>query len=70
MNCQVRARLVFRRNCFGVVGPKCHLATRRELMMTTKMAVLVIHGVGDTRPGHTVDRLLSSLTKTDWVKSG
>ena len=21
MNCQVRARLVFRRNCFGVVGP-------------------------------------------------
>ena len=22
MNCQVRARLVLRRNCFGVVGPK------------------------------------------------
>ena len=22
MNCQVRARLVFRRDCFGVVGPK------------------------------------------------
>jgi hypothetical protein len=22
MNCQVRARLILRRNCFGVVGPK------------------------------------------------
>jgi hypothetical protein len=39
MNCQVRARLVLRKNCFGVVGP-----TRARLNLTGSIQSAVTAG--------------------------
>ena len=37
MNCQVRARLILRRNCFGVVGP-----TLRKILIAISIVALII----------------------------
>jgi hypothetical protein len=62
MNCQVRPRLVFRRNCFGVVGPTrvAHLMARTRPVDRTGLGLLpstrvnreaVAWGASD-EPGH------------------
>jgi hypothetical protein len=58
MNCQVRAGLMLRRNCFGVVGPE--RATAREpdtaLAALKTRKILLTHATPNT--GGAVDHLI------------
>jgi hypothetical protein len=58
MNCQVRARPVFRRNCFGVVGPKRATAREPDTALAALKTGKILLRHATPNPGGAVDHLI------------
>jgi hypothetical protein len=58
MNCQVRAGLMLRRNCFGVVGPKRAIGREPDTALAALKTgkILLTHATPNT--GGAVDNLI------------